>query len=197
MKGLIAVALLTFALFTTPVVASPMSEGMTGMMMEMSVSSEFEFLAGMVPHHQGASEDARIAFERSKRPEIQQLAQEIIDAQEAEITRMETWLAECYPESDREKVASDMDQMMSMDMPNLESLSGDAFDRAFLEGMIMHHQMAIQMVDSLLSQKLVEHDEVRALAHETRSAQKAEIAEMQGYLEAWFGKTVEDGHVHG
>jgi uncharacterized protein (DUF305 family) len=53
------------------------------------------------------------------------------------------------------------------------------------------------MVDSLLSQKLAEHDEVRVLAHEIRSAQKAEIAEMQGYLEAWFGKTVEGGHAHG
>ena len=196
MKGLITVVLFTFALLTPSVVASPMSEGMSGMM-EMSVSSELEFLAGMVPHHQGASEDARIALERSKRPEIQQLAQDIIDTQEAEITQMETWLAEWYPEGDREKVVSDMNQMMGMDMPNLESLSGDAFERAFLEGMIVHHQMAIQMVDSLLSQKLAEHDEVRALAHEICSAQKAEIAEMQGYLEAWFGKTGEVGHVHG
>jgi uncharacterized protein (DUF305 family) len=96
-----------------------------------------------VPHHQDASEDASIALERSKRPEIQQLAQEIIDAQEAEITRMEAWLAEWYPGSDREKAVSDMNQMMSMDMPNLENLSRDAFDRAFLEGMTMHHQMAI------------------------------------------------------
>jgi uncharacterized protein (DUF305 family) len=190
MKGLIIVVLLAFALFATSVVASPMSEGKTGMMMEMAVGSEFEFLTGMAPHHQGA-------LERSKRPEIQQLAQEIIDAQEAEITRMETWLTDWYPKSDREKAVSDMNQMMSMDMPNLENLSGDAFDRAFFEGMIMHHQMAIQMVDSLLSQKLAEHDEVRVLAHEIRSAQNAEIAEMQGYLEAWFGKTVEVGHAHG
>jgi uncharacterized protein (DUF305 family) len=196
MKGLITVVLLTFALFTAPGVASPVSKGISGMM-EMSVGSELEFLAGMVPHHQDASEDASIALERSKRPEIQQLAQEIIDAQEAEITRMEAWLAEWYPGSDREKAVSDMNQMMSMDMPNLENLSGDAFDRAFFEGMIMHHQMAIQMVDSLLSQKLAEHDEVRVLAHEIRSAQNAEIAEMQGYLEAWFGKTVEVGHAHG
>lgn len=190
MKGLFTADLSTFALLTTSVVAPPMSEG-------MSVSSKLEFLAGMVPHHQGASEDARIALERSKRPEIQQLAQDIIDTQEAEITQMETWLAEWYPGSDREKIVSDVNQMMSMDIPNLEHLSGDAVDRAFLEGMIMHHQMAIQMMDSLLSRKLVEHDEVRTLAHEIRSAQKAEVAEMQGYLDARFGKLVEVGHARG
>jgi uncharacterized protein (DUF305 family) len=171
MKRLITGVLVTFALFAIPVVASPMSGGMSGMTMDMSVDDEFEFLAGMVPHHRGALNDARLALERSERPEVQQLAQRIIDAQEAEIAQMESWLAEWYPEGDQEQVASEMNQMMMhMDMPDLESLSGDAFDRAFLEGMIMHHQLAIQMVDSLLNQNLVEHDEVRTLAEEIRSA---------------------------
>lgn len=168
---------------------------MMGDMMDMSVGSEFEFLAGMVPHHQQAADDAGIALERSERPEVQQLAQEIIDAQEAEIAQMETWLSEWYPEGDREGVATQMNQaMMGMNMPELESLSGDALDRAFLEGMIMHHQMAIQMVDSLLGQNLVEHEEVHTFAEEIRSTQEAEISEMQDYLQAWFGEAAADGH---
>jgi uncharacterized protein (DUF305 family) len=187
MKNFFTAFLLTLMLFVTPVFAASMSggmSGMSGMMMEMSVSSEFEFLAGMVPHHQEASDNARTALKRSERPEVQQLAQKIIDAQEAEITQMETWLTEWYPERNRGPVAAAMTQAMtSMNMPDLENSSGTAFDQAFLEGMIMHHQMAIQMVDSLLSQNLVEHDEVRTLAQDIRSAQEAEIAEMQGYLE--------------
>lgn len=191
MKKRVTFSLLMFTLFAALVLAAPMSGGMSGgmsgMAMGMSVSSEFEFLAGMVPHHRQASDDAQIALERSERPEVQQLAQQIIDAQEAEIAQMEGWLAEWYPEGDRQQVATKMNQaMMDMGMPDLD-LSGDAFDQAFLEGMTMHHQMAIQMADSLLSQNLVEHDAVRTLAQEIRSAQEAEIIEMQGYLEAWFG----------
>lgn len=194
---LVTVTFLTLTLFVTPVVAAATSGGMSGEMsgMMMSVGSEFEFLAGMVPHHRQAAEDANVALEHSERSEVQQLAQTIIDAQKAEIAQMETWLTEWYPKGDREQVATEMDQaMMGMNMPDLESLSGDAFDHAFLEGMIMHHQMAVQMVDSLLDQNLVEHDEVRTLAEEIRSSQQAEIAEMQGYLEAWFGDAAAGGH---
>lgn len=158
------------------------------MMMQMSVSSEFEFLAGMIPHHRKAADDARIAVGRSQRPELQELAQEIIDAQEAEIEQMEAWLAEWYPDRDRGRVTAEMNQaMMSMNMPDLKNLSGNPFDRAFLEGMTMHHRMAIQMVDSLLGQNLVKHSEVRALAEEIKASQKAEIAKMQRWLGMWFG----------
>ena len=73
--------------------------------------------------------------------------------------------------------------MADMNMPDLANLSGNAFDRAFLEGMVMHHQMGVEMVNSLLDQELVKHREVRALAQGIRTAQKAEIAEMQSYLQ--------------
>lgn len=189
--------LLLLALLLTPTVfATPLSGSMAadraahgGDMAEIiAVSSELEFLAGMVPHHQGALDDAQLALERSERPEVQRLAQEIIAAQEAEIAQMNEWLDAWYPEGDRDGADAGMNQAMtSMNMPDLESLSGDAFDRAFLEGMIMHHRMAIQMVDSLLEQYLVEHEEVGALAEEIRRTQEAEIREMQGWLEAWYG----------
>lgn len=176
--------------------ATPLSGGMTGEMTShggdtsemMAVGSELEFLAGMVPHHQGALDDARLALERSERPEVQRLAQEIIAAQEAEIAQMKGWLDAWYPEGDREATTAGMHQtMMTMNMTDLENLSGDAFDQAFLEGMIMHHRMAIQMADALLERDLVEHEEVGALAEEIRRAQEAEIREMQGWLEAWYG----------
>ncbi len=58
--------------------------------------------------------------------------------------------------------------------------------------MTAHHQMAVQMVDSLLEQDLVEHDEVRTLAKNIRATQTAEIKQMQGWLEAWFAQTPAD-----
>ncbi len=163
------------------------------------VESEFDFLAGMVPHHQDALESAELALRRAERPEVGELAQEIIAAQEAEIARMEAWLAAWYPVGDRQRVEADMNKMtasMGMGVGGLQGLSGAAFDRAFLEEMVMHHQMAVEMVDSLLERDLVEHDEVRTLARNIRQAQNAEIAEMRGWLEGWFGRAA-PGAEHG
>ena len=179
-----------FALLLT--FAPPALAAMPGMTMTQPVESEFAFLAGMVPHHEDALEDARLATERSERAEIRELAQNIIATQDAEIAQMEGWLSAWYPERDRAEAAQAMEGMV---MPGLENLSGDTFDRAFLEGMTAHHQMAVQMVDSLLQQDLVEHGEVRTLAENIRETQNAEITQMQGWLETWFAQTPADtGH---
>lgn len=66
----------------------PIYEEMSSTMMKISANDGFEFLAGMVPLHRNTSNDARIALKRSERPEVQQLAQKIIEAREAEIAEM-------------------------------------------------------------------------------------------------------------
>lgn len=53
------------------------------------------FLELMIEHHQGAVDMSELVLE-SSRPEIREFAQEIINAQEAEITQMQAWLAEWY-----------------------------------------------------------------------------------------------------
>ena len=56
------------------------------------------FLDAMIPHHESAIEMANVALEESEDPEIREIAQGIVDAQEAEIAQMEQWRAEWYPE---------------------------------------------------------------------------------------------------
>jgi uncharacterized protein (DUF305 family) len=64
-----------------------------GMAIEFTGNADVDFIRGMIPHHQGAVEMAKIVLEHGKDPEVRKLAEAIIAAQEAEIAWMQDWLA--------------------------------------------------------------------------------------------------------
>lgn len=52
----------------------------------------------MIGHHQGAIDMARILLEHGQDPDLRHLAEEIIEAQEAEIEFLRNWIAANAPE---------------------------------------------------------------------------------------------------
>jgi uncharacterized protein (DUF305 family) len=56
------------------------------------------FIDAMIPHHQSAIEMAQVASEKSKNPQIKELAGNIISAQQTEIEQMKQWRKEWYPQ---------------------------------------------------------------------------------------------------
>lgn len=77
------------------------SDQMQGMMMsgDLGVAdAEFDlrFIDAMIPHHEGALTMAQDALSKSKRPEVKQLAQDIITSQLAEIDQMKQWQQAWY-----------------------------------------------------------------------------------------------------
>jgi uncharacterized protein (DUF305 family) len=139
-----------------------------------------QFIDSMIEHHQGAIEMAEQALAEAGRPELRQLAQEIIAAQTQEIEQMAAWRQQWYP---------DLPPTGGLDMGMGEmGISADErkpFDQRFIEAMISHHQGAIDMAQ--MARQRAEHQEIKTLADAIIIAQQAEIEQMRAWLEEWFG----------
>ena len=72
-------------------------QGMNQMHQDMMAAAQYKdpdvaFAAGMLPHHIGAVKMAEVELKYGKDPEMRKLAENIINAQEAEIEQMQKWL---------------------------------------------------------------------------------------------------------
>jgi len=158
--------------------------------------ADVEFMSGMIPHHAQAVIMAGWAPTHGARPDVAILCERIVVGQRDEIAMMRQWLADRGLEvpdatSTRHKMKmGDMVHEMLMpgmlsdeEMAALDRSRGPEFDRLFLEGMIRHHQGAIDMVDVLFKSYGAAQDEtVFKFASDVYADQGIEIAKMHEML---------------
>ncbi|MBN3899413.1 MAG: DUF305 domain-containing protein [Nostoc sp. NOS(2021)] len=157
---------------------------------------DLRFLDAMIPHHQGAVEMAKEAQQKSKRPEIKKLADNIIKSQNQEITQMKQWRQAWYPKAGDKPMAYDsqMGHMMEMSSNQMKAMmmsqdlgAADAeFDLRFINAMIPHHEGAVTMAKDVLSKS--KRPEIKQLAQEIIKAQNTEIKQMQQWRKTWYNK---------
>jgi len=78
-----------------------------------------------------------------------------------------------------------MDHSMTMNgmVDSLKGKTGDDFDKAFLSGMIEHHQGAIDMANE--TKKNAKHDEIKNMSDDIITAQSKEIEQMKQWKKDW------------
>ena len=151
-------------------------------------ATDAAFVTDMTAHHQGAIEMAEVAQRRAEHAEVRRLADNIISAQEGEISVMKTIGRDMdgMGMNDGDHMGMSQSQMgMDMDMPMLRRVK--PFDRAFIDMMVPHHVGAIAMAKQLLKEG--EQPALRRLASDIISAQTDEIAQMRKWRKAWHGST--------
>ena len=97
--------------------------------------------------------------------------------------------------TDSQGIMHNNDMTMRQMSTSLHGKSGDAFDEAFLSGMIAHHQGAIDMAN--LAQANAEHAELKAMANDILSAQSKEITQMQTWQKQWGYADTQQSHTMG
>lgn len=157
--------------------------------------ADVTFAQAMIPHHQQAVAMAELADAQASSPEVKQLAAEIEAAQGPEIETMTSWLEEWgaeVPDSADGMDHGSMDGMEGMDledmpgmmtdqqMSDLDEATGATFDRLFLTMMIAHHQGAVEMAETEISDG--QNADAVALAEQIEATQTEEIATMQELL---------------
>lgn len=159
-----------------------------GSMMNQNIDQHF--IVQMIPHHEGAIEMAKIALERSKRPEIISLANGIIEAQTREINDMTGWYKTWFGSTPPESGMGNMEGMhmdgMTGDMDDLKIVAAAEFDREFIDQMIPHHEMAVMMASML--QSSTDRAEMKTLADNIITSQSREIEMMRSWRVSWYGK---------
>lgn len=184
-----AVVLVAATVIVTTTVTRPAAPSTPG-----AGSVDVGFAQDMIEHHVQAVEIGELIRGRARSYDIAALASDIVLTHQAQIGRMQGWLALWeQPQAAVTPRQRWMGREIEGQMPGLasreqlrafaEAAPADA-ERQFLELMLDHHVAAIEMAE--FAAQRAEVADVRRLAEAIARGQRAEVEEMRRLL-AWDG----------
>jgi uncharacterized protein (DUF305 family) len=164
--------------------------------------ADVAFVQGMLHHHMQALEMTAMVPTRAEDEDVRTLAERIEVTQQAEIEQLEAWLAardeepsgghgdhgsHGSGEGTGHRPSHGAEPMPGLLTPeqlaDLAAARGREFDRLFLSSMIYHHEGAVAMVETLLTQGAGgQEPQVFHLAQGIGADQQVEISRMKSML---------------
>lgn len=176
------------------VAAADLSAQTPGRGPALYTNDELLFLSHMIVHHEQALELAALVPTRTTREALIRFARQVDRGQRAEIDHMKSLLALA---ADRGMTAPDHALHATEPMPGILSKArmsaiaaakDAAFDRLWLEGMIVHHEGALTMGRAQqrrqFESKRQPYD-IDVLVDDILVVQRAEITAMRNWLTQW------------
>jgi len=157
-------------------------------------SDDLMFLTHMIVHHRQALELTALVPERTNREDFIRFARYLDGAQSVEIDQMQGLLdlaAERGIDIPHHEMTGDppMHGMLSKaHMAAITASKGAKFEKLWLEGMILHHEGALDMARDQQEKEFASGHRsygVDTLVDDMLAVQRAEITKMKGWLDAW------------
>jgi uncharacterized protein (DUF305 family) len=139
-----------------------------------------EFAEFFIEHHQMAIDMSQHVLERGENPDVQALAQSIVDAQTEELGILRTAVTE-IGDAQPEPAPMPSDPHTEADIAFMADLSGTELDQAFLLDMIPHHAGGLPPAHR--ARPNLERQDLQTVATNIFESQATEIGEMRELLE--------------
>ncbi|NJR70943.1 MAG: DUF305 domain-containing protein [Synechococcales cyanobacterium CRU_2_2] len=151
-----------------------------------AIATDLDFLEEMIPHHQEAVDTSAYLLTRTSDQGLQTFLRGVIDVQAQEVNQMKQWYQQWFS---KPYAPSGTYETMIGSLPQTE---GAALERAYLQGMVAHHQGAIAMAQQIKTRS--QRPELKQMAAAIVMTQTKEV----GQLEHWLGEraTGSSSHQH-
>jgi uncharacterized protein (DUF305 family) len=155
---------------------------------------ETMFLKSMPDHHNLAVEMSRICLTKGVRSELSTVCQQVIDAQQREITMLQNWARSWYELQVTPQLHKEDREMLE----RLRAMSTADFEKEYMKMMIRHHWLAISMAGGCVERAHDLHRDLEAMCEDVIEMQVDEIRKLREWLCRWYGNCNfrSDGDLH-
>lgn len=148
------------------------------------VTNDEEFIFEMIPHHEEAIATSNYLLKNIENEILKKFANNVIAAQTSEVVQMKNWYKTWFG-----KEYETNNNYMPM-MGDLTKFNDKDLEKAYIVGMIAHHEGAVMMAHQI--QSLTQRPEIKKMATGIISVQSKEIEMLQNMLEGY--EHTEDEH---